>query len=88
MSRDPTNMSRGDDATLRHAQVLIASIMCGYVEADWTELAKRCEAAGADMLELNLSCPHGMDVVYGGFAGGGEGAGLSPRGCAASCSGR
>jgi len=27
---------------------------------DWTELAVRSEAAGADALELNLSCPHGM----------------------------
>lgn len=41
-------------------KVLIASIMCSYNEEDWTELAKRAEAAGADMLELNLSCPHGM----------------------------
>ena len=41
-------------------QILIASIMCSYQEADWTELAKMSEAAGADALELNLSCPHGM----------------------------
>uniref|UniRef100_A0A0P4WBQ1 Dihydropyrimidine dehydrogenase [NADP(+)] n=1 Tax=Scylla olivacea TaxID=85551 RepID=A0A0P4WBQ1_SCYOL len=41
-------------------KVLIASIMCSYNEEDWTELAQRAEAAGADMLELNLSCPHGM----------------------------
>ena len=34
--------------------------MCGYIEQDWTELAKAAEAAGADALELNLSCPHGM----------------------------
>lgn len=34
--------------------------MCSYQEADWTELAKMSEAAGADALELNLSCPHGM----------------------------
>jgi dihydroorotate dehydrogenase len=27
---------------------------------DWEELAKMAEAAGADALELNLSCPHGM----------------------------
>jgi dihydroorotate dehydrogenase len=52
--------------------------MCGYVEADWTELAKRCEAAGADMLELNLSCPHGMGVVYGGRRG--EGRRIRPKG--------
>ncbi|MPC62603.1 Dihydropyrimidine dehydrogenase [NADP(+)] [Portunus trituberculatus] len=46
--------------TLHLTQVLIASIMCSYNEDDWTELAQRTEAAGADMLELNLSCPHGM----------------------------
>jgi len=42
------------------SKIVIASIMCGYDEADWTELAKMAEAAGADALELNLSCPHGM----------------------------
>lgn len=41
-------------------KVLIASIMCSYNAEDWTELAKRAEKAGADALELNLSCPHGM----------------------------
>jgi dihydropyrimidine dehydrogenase (NADP+) len=41
-------------------QVVIASIMCAYIEEDWKELAKMAEAAGADALELNLSCPHGM----------------------------
>ncbi|XP_048832545.1 dihydropyrimidine dehydrogenase a, tandem duplicate 1 [Brienomyrus brachyistius] len=40
--------------------VVIASIMCGYSKEDWTELAKMAEASGADALELNLSCPHGM----------------------------
>ncbi|KAK4305850.1 hypothetical protein Pmani_022292 [Petrolisthes manimaculis] len=40
--------------------VLIASIMCSYNECDWRELAKRSQDAGADALELNLSCPHGM----------------------------
>ena len=34
--------------------------MCSYNEADWTELAIMAEKAGADALELNLSCPHGM----------------------------
>ena len=34
--------------------------MCSYNEADWTELARMAAAAGADALELNLSCPHGM----------------------------
>uniref|UniRef100_A0A6F9DBX4 Dihydropyrimidine dehydrogenase [NADP(+)] n=1 Tax=Phallusia mammillata TaxID=59560 RepID=A0A6F9DBX4_9ASCI len=41
-------------------QILIASIMCGFNEEDWTLLAKKAEDAGADALELNLSCPHGM----------------------------
>uniref|UniRef100_A0A3P8ZE51 Dihydropyrimidine dehydrogenase [NADP(+)] n=1 Tax=Esox lucius TaxID=8010 RepID=A0A3P8ZE51_ESOLU len=40
--------------------VIISSIMCSYNKADWTELAQMAEASGADALELNLSCPHGM----------------------------
>ncbi|XP_071666491.1 dihydropyrimidine dehydrogenase [NADP(+)] isoform X1 [Patagioenas fasciata] len=40
--------------------ILIASIMCSYSKEDWTELSKMAEVAGADALELNLSCPHGM----------------------------
>ncbi|XP_018609602.2 dihydropyrimidine dehydrogenase [NADP(+)] [Scleropages formosus] len=40
--------------------ILISSIMCSYNKADWTQLAKMAEASGADALELNLSCPHGM----------------------------
>ncbi len=37
-------------------RVLVASIM-GYSDEGWSELATRSEAAGADMLELNVSCP-------------------------------
>lgn len=55
--------------------IVIASIMCGFNKEDWTvrnigvnlgdllssqELAKKAEKSGADALELNLSCPHGM----------------------------
>uniref|UniRef100_A0A8C1MZL6 Dihydropyrimidine dehydrogenase [NADP(+)] n=1 Tax=Cyprinus carpio TaxID=7962 RepID=A0A8C1MZL6_CYPCA len=40
--------------------IIIASIMCGYNQADWTELANMAEDSKADALELNLSCPHGM----------------------------
>uniref|UniRef100_A0A4W5JWA0 Dihydropyrimidine dehydrogenase [NADP(+)] n=1 Tax=Hucho hucho TaxID=62062 RepID=A0A4W5JWA0_9TELE len=40
--------------------IVISSIMCGYNKADWVELAKMAEDSGADALELNLSCPHGM----------------------------
>lgn len=40
--------------------VVISSIMCSYNKEDWTELAIMAEKSGADALELNLSCPHGM----------------------------
>eukprot|EP01027_Heterolobosea_sp_BB2_P012612 GEZU01018261.1.p1 GENE.GEZU01018261.1~~GEZU01018261.1.p1 ORF type:complete len:1036 (-),score=376.97 GEZU01018261.1:102-3209(-) len=41
-------------------RIVIASIMCAFIKEDWEELAKMAEASGADALELNLSCPHGM----------------------------
>lgn len=34
--------------------------MCGYIQKDWEELTALAVASGADALELNLSCPHGM----------------------------
>jgi dihydropyrimidine dehydrogenase (NAD+) subunit PreA len=37
-------------------RVLVASIM-GYSDEGWIELATRSAQAGADMLELNVSCP-------------------------------
>jgi len=37
-----------------------ASIMCSFNKADWQELARKAVESGADALELNLSCPHGM----------------------------
>jgi len=37
-------------------KVLVSSIM-GYSDEDWTELAALSEEAGADMIELNFSCP-------------------------------
>jgi len=42
--------------------------MCTYNKADWTELARKAEAAGSDGLELNLSCPHGMGESGMGLA--------------------
>jgi len=42
--------------------------MCIYDKNDWTSLAQRAEAAGADALELNLSCPHGMGESGMGLA--------------------
>lgn len=41
-------------------KVLIASIMADLQEESWVKLAKEMEQAGADALELNFSCPHGM----------------------------
>lgn len=52
--------------------ILIASIMCAFDEKDWTELAQMAENAGADALELNLSCPHGMGERGMGLACGQE----------------
>ncbi|CAG4990690.1 unnamed protein product [Colias eurytheme] len=49
-------------------KVIIASIMCSFNEADWTELAVKAEASGTDALELNLSCPHGMGESGMGLA--------------------
>ncbi|EZA58247.1 hypothetical protein DMN91_006467 [Ooceraea biroi] len=49
-------------------KIVVASIMCVYDKDDWTCLAQRAEAAGADALELNLSCPHGMGESGMGLA--------------------
>jgi len=38
-------------------KVVVASIM-GFSRDEWRELAIACEGSGADMLELNFSCPH------------------------------
>jgi dihydropyrimidine dehydrogenase (NADP+) len=53
-------------------KVVIASVMCGYSKEDWTELCQASERAGADALELNLSCPHGMGERGMGLACGQE----------------
>ena len=39
---------------------LWASIMDAPVEKNWQRLAEAVQEAGADALELNVSCPHGM----------------------------
>ncbi|MBI4834215.1 MAG: NAD-dependent dihydropyrimidine dehydrogenase subunit PreA [Planctomycetes bacterium] len=41
-------------------QALIASIMGSVEMTEWQTLAKEMEKSGADALELNVSCPHGM----------------------------
>lgn len=42
--------------------------MCSFNQDDWVELAQRAEKSGADALELNLSCPHGMGESGMGLA--------------------
>jgi len=49
-------------------RIVIASIMCGFNKQDWTDLAKMAQASGADGIELNLSCPHGMGEKGMGLA--------------------
>ena len=41
-------------------RIIIASIMAPFVKEDWIELTIMATNSGADGLELNLSCPHGM----------------------------
>jgi len=53
-------------------RTVVASIMAPDNEVQWTTLAKWFEAAGADFLEMNLSCPHGtgehgMGLALGQF---------------------
>ena len=46
------------------SKVLIASIM-GQNEKEWTELASKCEKAGASVIECNFSCPNMEDASLG-----------------------
>jgi len=41
-------------------KVVVASIMEEPDQARWQELTEKVVKAGADIIELNLSCPHGM----------------------------
>jgi dihydroorotate dehydrogenase subfamily 1 len=40
--------------------ILIASIMEEYNKDAWHEIVERCQDAGCDSFELNMSCPHGL----------------------------
>jgi dihydroorotate dehydrogenase (fumarate) len=44
---------------------LIVSVAC-IIEGAWESYSKMMEEAGADALELNVSCPHGSITFYGG----------------------
>jgi dihydroorotate dehydrogenase subfamily 1 len=41
-------------------RILIASVMEEFNEDAWHEIIGRCEEAGVDAFELNMSCPHGL----------------------------
>ena len=41
-------------------KIIIGSIMASHAEQDWKDLAKLSQHANFDILELNLSCNHGM----------------------------
>jgi len=43
---------------------VVASINC-YTDEAWDEYSKMMEQAGADAIELNLSCPHGVHIMSG-----------------------
>ena len=49
-------------------RVLIASIMEEPRKEAWQEITERCQEAGADAFELNLSCPHGLPERKMGMA--------------------
>ncbi|PWC32707.1 NAD-dependent dihydropyrimidine dehydrogenase subunit PreA [Azospirillum sp. TSO35-2] len=41
-------------------RAMVVSLMARMAEEAWAGLARKVEATGADGLELNLGCPHGM----------------------------
>src|SRR5260370_2316498 len=41
---------------------VVASLMVESKRATWHDIVRRTEDAGADMLELNFGCPHGMSA--------------------------
>lgn len=49
-------------------KVIVASIM-GRDNKEWEILARQCEENGADVIELNFSCPNMMDEVLGSAIG-------------------
>jgi len=46
--------------------VLIGSVMEGVNPSDWNTTARTLEAAGVDMIEMNVSCAHGMPERWRG----------------------
>lgn len=42
-------------------KILIGSLMAGFHKEDWKELIALAKKGSFDLIELNLSCPHGMN---------------------------
>src|SRR5271154_6989926 len=56
-----TNMREISEVKKRYpAHAVIASLMVDSKRETWHDIVKRSEDAGADGLELNFGCPHGM----------------------------
>jgi dihydropyrimidine dehydrogenase (NAD+) subunit PreA len=56
-----TNLREIEEVKRRYPKhVVIASLMVESKRETWHEIVKRAEGAGADGLELNFGCPHGM----------------------------
>ena len=55
----PARDRRGQEALSRSTRVIVSLMVESKREA-WHEIVKRAEDAGADGLELNFGCPHGM----------------------------
>jgi len=48
------------DLKVRYPKHIVVSSIMASREADWKEIAILSQNAGADMIECNFSCPHGM----------------------------
>src|SRR6516162_7198351 len=56
-----TNLREISEVKKRYPKhAVIASLMVESKRESWHDIVKRCEDAGADGLELNFGCPHGM----------------------------
>jgi dihydropyrimidine dehydrogenase (NAD+) subunit PreA len=56
-----TNLREINEVKKRYPHhAVIASLMVESTREAWHEIVKRAEGAGADGLELNFGCPHGM----------------------------
>ena len=63
ISDRPTELNLREIAEVKRRypkHIVIASLMVESTPAAWHDMVKRVENAGADGLELNFGCPHGM----------------------------